>query len=67
MGIYKVSYVVQDGTYTGAIVDRERAPEVGDQVHFEDAIFEITEVEELMPATDDFGFVHATCRFVRKL
>jgi len=64
---YKVSYVVEDGSHTGAIVNTPQAPRVGDEVRFDGALFLITEVEELMPATDDFGFLHATCRFVRHL
>jgi hypothetical protein len=64
---YKVSYVVEDGSHTGAIVDSERAPQVGDEVYFDGAAFVITEIQELIPASDDFGFLHATCRFVREL
>lgn len=63
---YKVSYVVEDGSHLGAIVNTEQAPQVGDEVRFDGAIFVVTEIEELMPATDDFGFLHATCRFLRK-
>lgn len=62
---YKVSYVVEDGSRTGAIVNMPQSPRVGDEVEFGKAIFVITEVEELIPATDDFGFLHATCRYLR--
>jgi hypothetical protein len=32
---------------------------------FDGRIFEILEVMELMPPVGNFGFLHATCRFVR--
>ena len=66
MASYKISYVVEDGSYTGAIMNSDRAPRIGDEVTFEGAVFVITEVTELMPAVDDFGFLHVTCRYVRR-
>lgn len=62
---YKVSYVVQGGKHPGAIITVDEKPEVGDEIVFDGRIFEITEVMELMPPVDDFGFLHATCRYVR--
>ena len=64
---YKVSYVVEDGSHTGAIINTDTEPQVGDEVSFDGAIFEITEVTELMPPVDDFGFLHVTCRYLRDL
>lgn len=64
---YKVSYVVEDGSRTGAIINTPHEPHVGDHVRFDGAVFVITEIEELMPATDDFGFLHVTCRYIRDL
>lgn len=63
---YKVSYVVEDGSHTGAIMNSDEAPQIGDEVSFDGAIFKIVEVTELMPAGDDFGFLHATVRYLRK-
>lgn len=62
---YKVSYVVAGGEHPGAIINIDKRPEVGEQVMFDGRIFEILEVMELMPPVGNFGFLHATCRFVR--
>ncbi|VAW29841.1 hypothetical protein MNBD_CHLOROFLEXI01-1359 [hydrothermal vent metagenome] len=62
---YKVSYVVAGGEHPGAIINIDNRPEVGEQVMFDGRIFEILEVMELMPPVGNFGFLHATCRFVR--
>ena len=63
---YKVSYVVEDSTYIGSVINRPQLPRVGDEVTFDGAVFEIVELAELMPANDDFGFFHATVRFLRE-
>jgi hypothetical protein len=60
--IYKISYVVQGGKHPGAIINTDKEPKVGDIVKFDGRIFEITEIDELMPPAGDFGFLHATCR-----
>jgi len=64
---YKVSYVVEDGSHTGAIISTDEEPAVGDEVTFDGAVFLITEVTELMPPVDDFGFLHVTVRYLRDL
>lgn len=64
---FKVSYVVEDGSHTGAIISTEEEPAVGDEVTFDGAVFQITEVTELMPPVDDFGFLHVTVRYLRDL
>jgi hypothetical protein len=64
---YKVSLVVEKGQYRGGIVNLDKPPKVGDEVCLDGRVFKITEIAELMPARDDFGFLHATCRFVREL
>lgn len=62
---YKVSYVVAGGEHPGAIINIDKKPDIGEQVMFDGRIFEILEVMELMPPVGNFGFLHATCRFVR--
>jgi hypothetical protein len=62
--VYKVSYVVEGGKHPGAIINTDIEPKVGDVVKFDGRTFEITEVDELMPPSGDFGFLHATCRIV---
>lgn len=64
---YKVSCVVEDGSHNGAIINMDHQPRVGEQIHLDGAVYEITDVQELIPPTDDFGFLHATCRRVRGL
>jgi hypothetical protein len=61
---YKVSYVVLGGKHTGAIINVDQRPEIGDEVKFDDNVFEIVEVMELMPPVGNFAFLHATCKFL---
>lgn len=63
---FKVSYVVEGGFHPGAIINMDKAPKTGDRIQFDGAEFIITELMELMPPNGDFGFLHATCRFIRK-
>lgn len=60
--IYKVSYVVQGGEHPGAIANTEDRPQVGDRVQFGNNEFEIIEVMELMPPSENFHYLHATCK-----
>lgn len=62
---YKVSYVVAESEHPGAIINMDTRPEEGDEVMFDGRIFEILEVMELMPPVGNFGFLHATCRYLR--
>jgi hypothetical protein len=64
---YKISYVVQGGTHPGAIMNVDHRPVVGEQVRFDGRIFEILEVMELMPPVGNFGFLHATCKFIAEI
>ena len=64
---FKVSFVVVGSKHPGAIFTLERRPEVGEEICFNGAVYVITEVMELMPPADNFGFLHATCEFVRPL
>lgn len=60
--VYKVSYVVQDGSFPGAVITEFERPEVGSEVIIGKVRFEIIEVNELMPPRGDFAFLHATLR-----
>lgn len=62
--IYKVSYVVEGGKHPGEIINTDKEPKVGDIVTFDGHNFEIIEIDELIPPSGDFGFLHATCRFL---
>lgn len=63
--LYKVSYVVEGGEHPGAIITVDRKPEVGEELTFDGRVFEVIEVVELMPPVSNFGFLHATCRYIR--
>ncbi len=62
---YKVSYVVEGGGHSGAIINVDEEPVVGEEVVFDGKVFKVTEVTELMPPMGDFGFLHAACRYLR--
>lgn len=61
---YKVSFVVAGGEHPGAIINLDKRPEVGDEVTFDERVFEVLEVMELMPTIGNFGFLHVTCRYL---
>ncbi|MCB8943451.1 MAG: hypothetical protein H6658_06825 [Ardenticatenaceae bacterium] len=62
---YTVSYLVQGGKHPGAIITEDEMPVVGGEVVFNGMVFEIIEVVEVVPPTSGFGFLHATCKYVR--
>lgn len=62
--IYKVSYVVLGGEYSGAIINQMEEPKPGEKVQIGKNFFEIVEVNEIMPPRGDFAFLHATVRVV---
>ena len=64
---YKVSLVVVDGKYPGAIISTDKRPEIGDELSFNGRVYEVLDVMELMAAVGDFGFLHATCKYVRDI
>lgn len=64
--IYKVSYVILGGEHPGGIKNQYERPQVGDRVRFGRKTFEVVEVREIMPARDDFQFLHATAKPVDK-
>ena len=60
--IYKVSYVVSGGDYPGGIKNETERPQVGAIVQIGRMKFEVTEVHEIIPPSDDFQFLHATVK-----
>lgn len=65
--IYKVSYVVNDRSHPGAIVNETTKPEPGTQVQIGDEYFEVVEVYEMMPPRGEFQFLHATIKRIEPL
>ena len=67
--IYRVSYVVRGKVggkrHPGLTRDEDKSPEVGDQVELAGDLFDITEVQELIPPIGGFTFLHATCEWAR--
>jgi hypothetical protein len=64
--IYKVSYVVVDGSHPGAIINEDHPPSVGDRIRFDGEQFEVVEVIDLLPPRDNFAYVHATCKPIQE-
>lgn len=64
--IYKVSYVVMGGEHPGGIMNQAERPRLGDRVEIGKMVFEVIEVQELMPPRGDFQFLHATVKPVRE-
>jgi hypothetical protein len=66
--IYRVSYMVQGTvrghTHPGLTRDQDEAPEVGDRVELAGDLFDVLEVQELIPPMGGFSYLHATCRWV---
>ena len=63
---YKVSYVIEGGGQTGPLIDKYAEPKIGEEVSFNGRVYQVTQETHLMPATkDDFGIVHATCRYLQ--
>jgi len=58
--IYKVSYVVLDGTLPGGIKNETERPQIGNRVRIGKHVFEIVDVQEVMPPRGDFLYLHAT-------
>ena len=58
--IYKVSYVVRDGRLPGGIKNETERPEVGNHVKFGRHEFKVIEIEEVMPPSGNFLYLHAT-------
>lgn len=58
--IYKVSYVVSDGSLPGGIKNETSPPQVGESVRIGRHEFQIIAVHEVMPPRDNFLYLHAT-------
>lgn len=65
--IYKVSYVVVGKPHLGTIVNMDSPPHVGDRVHLDDELCEVTEVIDLIPPREDFAYLHVTCQSVHEM
>ncbi len=65
--IYRVSYMVRGEVrgkrHPGLTRDQDIAPEVGERIEMGGDVFEIIEVQELIPPMGGFGFLHATCEW----
>lgn len=64
--IYKVSYVVRDGTLPGGIKNEQQRPHVGTIVRIGPNQFEVVEVHEVMPPRENFLYLHATIEPVKQ-
>ncbi len=63
--IYKVSYVITGGQRAGAIINQDKAPEVGEIVELGHEMYEVVEVMDLLPPQGDFAYLHVTCRPIK--
>lgn len=55
--IYKVSYIVRGGEHPGSIRNEEDRPKIGGTVNIGPDVFEIVEVNEIMPPRDGFQYL----------
>lgn len=66
--VYRVSYMVQGHVrgqkHPGLTRDEDKAPDVGDHVELAGDLFDVIEVQELIPPMERFSYLHATCRWV---
>ena len=60
--IYQVSCVVVGRPHPGAIINLDAPPRVGDRINLGNEVFEVLEVQDLIPPRGDFAFLHVTCR-----
>ncbi len=65
--VYRVSYIVLGNVrgqrHPGLIRDQDEAPETGDRVELAGDLFDVVEVEDLIPPTDGFSYLHVTCHW----
>lgn len=65
--VYKVSYVVQGGNFTGAIKNETEMPKIGMRMEIGSRLFRVVEVYEMMPPRDDIQFIHAVIAVEQEL
>lgn len=58
--IFKVSYIVNDGSKPGSIKNERERPIIGDVVRIGADQFKIVDVYEIMPPRGEFLYLHAT-------
>ncbi|MGB7340798.1 MAG: hypothetical protein WBC91_18010 [Phototrophicaceae bacterium] len=58
--IYKVSYIVNDGSLPGSIKNEQQRPSIGDIVRIGSERFTVIDVYEIMPPRGNFLYLHAT-------
>ena len=58
--IYKVSYIVRDGSMPGSIKNEEKRPVIGNVIKIGQREFSVVDVYEIMPARGEFLYLHAT-------
>jgi hypothetical protein len=66
--IYRVSYMVRGKVrgkkHPGLTRDEEEPPQAGQVVELAGDVFQVTEVQELIPPIGGFSFLHATCEWI---
>jgi hypothetical protein len=62
--VCKLSIVIPGSPYSGAIINTTALPQVGDHLPIGDTVVEVLEIEELLPSSGNFHFVHVTCRAI---
>lgn len=65
--IYKVSYVVSDGSKPGSIKNEQERPIVGDRVRIGQSNYKVVDVYEIMPPRGEFLYLHATVEQVAEV
>jgi hypothetical protein len=64
MATYKISYIIQDVEHPGGIVNLNYQPVAGDTIDVGGLLLEVREIFELIPANNDFYYLHATCKII---
>ncbi|MGC9400347.1 MAG: hypothetical protein ACP5HM_14590 [Anaerolineae bacterium] len=63
---YKVSYVILDSDYPGAIVTQQRPPQLGEEVQLGEMRCKVMEIKDLLPPMGDFAYLHVSCKFIQE-